>query len=397
MQVIILGDPHLGKGLILGRAGVGATLNSRIADQLNLLDWTLDRAIELHVDHIIITGDIFEDPRPMPSLITHFVAWLKKCQVYGVHVHIVMGNHDVFRSGSIYNSPLDIISEVDLENVSVYKDINTITIGTAAFTMVPFRDRKSFSVSTNAEAVALVRDSLVYELAGIPITYRKVLVGHLAIEGSIPVGDELDDIANELFCPLDMFHGYDYVWMGHVHKPQVMQKTNPHVAHIGSMDISNFGETDQKKHIVIFNCEESNGWTAEELPTRPLKKVAITVPKDTADTTSYVLGELKKLNSIDKAILKVEIGLASPDLASVNKSTIEKYLTSQGAFNVTGISESRKLALIKKDANNTIDTKMDVPAAIKTYAQTYVEDKMRAPFTELAMEIFGLYKVEGKE
>jgi exonuclease SbcD len=397
MQAIILGDPHVGKGLSIGKSGIGATLNSRIVDQLNLLDWTLERAIEYHVDHIIITGDVFEDPKPLPSLITHFIAWLKKCQVYGIHVHIVMGNHDVFRNGFVYNSTLDIISEVDLDNVDVYKDINTITIGTTAFTLVPYRDRKAFSVPSNAEAIALVRDSLVYELAAIPITYRKVLIGHLAIEGSIPVGDEIDDLTNELFCPLDMFQGYDYVWMGHVHKPQVMQKANPYIAHIGSMDISNFGETDHKKHIVIFNCDEDNGWIAEDLPTRQLKKVAITVPKDTEDTTAYVLDELKKLGSVDKAIVRVEIGLGAPELTSVNKSTIEKYLSSQGAFNITGISESRKLALIKKDINNTIDTKMDVPAAIKTYGQTYVPDKERPAFIELAMEIHNLYKMEGKE
>ena len=188
-NAIILGDVHLGKGINIGKSGIGAALNSRIVDQLNLLDWTLDRAVEYHADSIIITGDVFEDPKPAPSLITYFIAWLKKCQVYGVHVHIIRGNHDVFRSGFIYNSPLDIISEVELENVDIYKDIDTIMIDTTAFTFVPFRDRKSFSVASNAEAISLVRDSLVYELAAIPATYHKVLIGHLAIEGSIPVGD----------------------------------------------------------------------------------------------------------------------------------------------------------------------------------------------------------------
>src|SRR5271154_3722195 len=101
---IILGDPYIGKNTSQGKAGIGATLNSRIVDQLNLLDWTLERAIEYHVDHIIITGDVFEDPKPLPSLITHFIAWLKKCQVYDIHIHIIMGNHDVFRNGFVYNS-----------------------------------------------------------------------------------------------------------------------------------------------------------------------------------------------------------------------------------------------------------------------------------------------------
>ena len=396
-NAIILGDVHLGKGTNIGKGGVGSTLNSRIVDQLNLLDWTLDRAVEHHADHIILTGDVFEEPKPHPTLIVLFISWLKKCQVHDINVHIIRGNHDILRSGNVYISPLDIITEAEMDKVHVYKEVDTVIIGTTAFTFVPFRDRKSFAVGSNAEAIAMVRDSLVYELASIPDTYHKVLVGHLAIEGSIPIGDEIDDLTNELFCPLTMFQGYDYVWMGHVHKPQVMQKKNPYIAHVGSMDISNFGETDHKKIIVVFNCDESNGWFSENLPTRPLQKITVSVPKDTVDTTAYVMDEIKKAGIQDNAIVRIDVALTSPDLKSVNKNTIEKYLTGQGAFNVNAISESKKVNLIKKDNNNNLDSKMDVGVAIKTYAQAYVEDAARSAFIELAMEIFNIHKTEGKE
>jgi DNA repair exonuclease SbcCD nuclease subunit len=396
---LILGDPHLGKGQSIGKVGLGANLNSRIADQLNLLDWTLEQALEKEIDHIIITGDIFEDPKPHPSLIAMFVSWLKKCQAHYIHVHILMGNHDMLRSGSVFTSPLDIISEMDLDHINVYKHINTIIVGTSAFTFLPFRDRKSFSVSVNEDALNLMRDSLVYELSSIPNTYKKILIGHLAIEGSIPVGDEIDDIANELYCPIDMFTGYDYVWMGHVHKPQVMNKHNPYVAHIGSMDVSNFGETDQKKHIVIVDCEaSSDNYTIEYLPTRALKKITVVVPKNTEDTTAYVIEEIKKAESdFSQSIVRVEISLATPELKSVNKSLIEGFLTKQGVFNVTGISESKKVALIKKDTSAAIDTKMDVPTAIKAYADKYVDADARADYIELSMEIYNLCKAEAKE
>jgi DNA repair exonuclease SbcCD nuclease subunit len=396
-NAIILGDVHLGKGTAIGKGGVGSTLNSRIVDQLNLLDWTLDAAVENHSDHIIITGDVFEEPKPHPMLITLFMSWLKKCQVHDVEVHIILGNHDILRSGNVVTSPLDIILEADLDRIHVYKEIDTIIIGTTAFTMVPFRDRKSFSVGSAAEAISLVRDSLVYELASIPDTYHKVLIGHLAIDGSIPVGDEIDDLTNELFCPLDMFEGYDYVWMGHVHKPQVMKKDKPYIAHIGSMDISNFGETDHKKHIVVFNCNQENGWHPEFLPTRPLQKITVSVPRDTVDSTAYVIDEIKKAGVPATAIVRVDVSLTSPDLKSVNKAAIEKFILGNGAFSVNGISESKKVSLIKKDSANTIDSKMDLSAALKTYAQVYIEDDVRSEFIELATEIVTLHKTEGKE
>lgn len=395
-NVVILGDVHLGKGVSIGRTGVGATLNSRIVDQINLLNWTLEQAEELLSNHIIITGDIFEDPKPHPTLITIFIAWLKKCQAHNVNVHIIIGNHDILRNGYVYISPLDIISEMDLDHVFIYKDINTIMIDTVSFTMMPFRDRKSFNVNSSKEALRLLNDSLIYELAGIPATYKKVLIGHLAIEGSIPIGDEIDDLINELLCPIDMFNGYDYVWMGHVHKPQIMNQHNPYVAHIGSMDVSNFGETDHKKIIIVFDTENAE-WYTKYLPTRQLKKICITVPKDAEDSTSFVLDELKKLDGISDAIVRLEVNLASSEIKSVNKSNIEKYLTSNGAFNVTGIFESKKINLIKKDSSNILDTKMDVTSAINTYSNTYIDEAARSNFVELATEIYTIYKSELKE
>lgn len=399
-HIIILGDPHLGKNMAQGKVGIGSILNSRVSDQLNLLDWTLEQAIDRSVSNIIITGDVFEDPKPHPSLIASFISWLKKCQAYDIHVHIILGNHDMLRSGNVFTSSLDIIVEIDLDNVSVYKSIKSFIINTTAITILPFRDRKSFSTTSNADALNLLKESLVYELAGIPQTYTKVVVGHLAIEGSIPIGDEIDDIANELFCPLDMFNGYDYVWMGHVHKPQVMKKKNPYISHVGSMDISNFGETDHKKHIIIIDCNapSDNYFTMEYLPTRALKKISITVPKDTVDSTAYVLDEMKKSSyDFNRSIVKVDVSLGSPDLKSVSKSDIEKYLTSQGVFNIAGISESKKIAFIKKDSNNTIDTKMDVATSIKTYATSYVDPLIHDDFIELTMEIYNSYKAELKE
>lgn len=384
-KAIILGDIHLGKNISFGKSSAGSALNSRLIDQLVLLDWTLDQAIEHNAEHIIATGDCFELPQPPSNLVVLFMGWLKKCSVNGVSVHLIVGNHDILRHGSVYTSPLDIISEAEIPGIHVYKDINTVLLGSSAFTLMPFRDRKSLMCPTNAEAISVVRDSLVYELSSIPNTYHKALVGHFALEGSLPIGDEIDDLTNELLCPLDMFIGYKFVWMGHVHRPQVLS-IDPHIAHIGSMDISNFGETDHHKHIVIFDCQEGT-WTTEILPTRPLQKMAVSVPKDTEDTTAYVIQQLQKMGIKEKGIVRVEVSLSSHELTSINKTVIDKFLTEQGVFAVSGITESKKLQLIKKDGEQVMDTKMDVSAAIKTYAQLYLDDQQRPDFIELANEI----------
>lgn len=368
-SVLILGDVHLGKGTGIGKNSTGTGLNTRIIDQLKLLDWTLDNAIDSCCEHIIITGDIFEEPKPHHSLVVAFIDWLKKCECYDISVHIIAGNHDLLRSGSFYTSPLDIISVAELEKCRVYKDIETFYVNNVSFTILPFRDRKSYVSNSNQEAVSLLQQSIDYEFCEIPLFCTKVVVGHLAIEGSIFVGDEVDDVSNELFCPISMFRNFDYVWMGHVHSPQVMSKS-PYVAHIGSMDISNFGEQDHKKHIVIFDTED-NKYKQIQIPTRSLKKISINVPKDVENTTEFVINEIKeKKISLEKSIVKLEIVLSDPQLKPVDRAEVEKFVYDGGAFNIAGLSESKKTVIVKKEVSENIDTKMDVATAVNMWAKS---------------------------
>lgn len=394
-NVIILGDPHIGKGLNLGKVGVGSTLNSRIIDQVNILDWTLEQALDNDATDIIVTGDVFEEPKPHPSLITLLINWLKQCALHHVNVHIIMGNHDIFRTGNYYTSALDIVASCELDNVSVYKDVTTIYINSIAFTFMPFRDRKSFGVASNAEAIALLTNQLVYEILAIPMTCTKVLVGHLALAGSIPVGDEIDDLSNELMCPLNMFRAYNYVWMGHVHKPQVLSQ-NPYIAHLGSMEISNFGETDQKKKIVLFDVEEGS-FQYKTIPTRQFKKIVISIPKDIKDTTKYVIEELNKYSTdLNKSIVRLEVHLTSPELLPINRADIESILYKFGVHNIVAILESKKLTPIKKDTGEIITMSIDVLPAIKMYAAAMIEEDKRETFTTLAFDMYAQYKRELK-
>jgi len=392
MSILILGDPHLGASQSLGKIGIGASLNSRTVDQINLLDWTLEQAIDENVSDIIVTGDVFEDPKPAPHLISLFISWAKKCQSNNIKVHIIIGNHDILRSGNFYTSPLDIISEAEIENINVYKNIDTLFINNSAFTLIPFRDRKSFNCQNNSDAIILLRDIINYELSSIPLTYKKIVVGHLCLEGSIPMGDEIDDMANELMCPLDMFAGYDYVWMGHVHKPQVMCD-KPHIAHIGSMDISNYGETEQEKNIIIYN---DGHFLTKKIPTRNLKKITIVVPKDTENTTAYVIDKLSEIKDFNKSIIKLEVSLSSADLLSIDKKIIEKCLYDKGVFNISNFSENKKINFIKKEGQDIFKSVTEM-SAIKLYSDTFIEEKNRNIFIELASEVYSEFKNEVKD
>jgi DNA repair exonuclease SbcCD nuclease subunit len=383
---LILPDLHIGKGTSIGKPGIGAGLNSRILDQINLLDWAFEQAIEFLVGRIILTGDVFEDAKPHPTIISLFVAWCKKCIDNNIELHIVVGNHDIIRNGSMVSSAFDIITAFEMENVYIHKNINTLYYDDVSFTLIPYRDRRSSNTLSNTEALKALIDKLPYELAMTSLYGPKVVVGHLAIEGSLFVGDEISDMGNELFCPLDMFRQFDFTWMGHIHKPQVLSKA-PYISHIGSMDLSDFGETDHTKVVVIFDPKKEEPYKYLEVPTRPLKQVSVSIPKNITDTTKYAIGEIAKYNDYSRAIVSAAITLESPDLPSIDRNEVQKSIMNLGAFHIARISETKKVSLIKKIENENIDSDVNEATAIQMYARANIEKEQQSDFIDLATSI----------
>ena len=94
--------------------------------------------------------------------------------------------------------------------------------------------------------------------------------------------------------------------------------------------------------------------------------------------------------------MKLEISLSSTDLLSVDKKKIEKHLYDSGVFNISNFSENKKINLIKKETQN-ISQSMNEISAIKLYADSFIDEKNKEMFIDLASEIYSEFKKEGKE
>jgi DNA repair exonuclease SbcCD nuclease subunit len=377
---MIVGDVHLDKGKSLGKSIPGQKINSRLQDQLDLLEFTLKKAVEHNVVALIITGDIFEDPSTSSIIINLFSEWCLSVVDTGIRLIIIAGNHDILRTGDEYYSPLDIIEKLN-DNIVVYKQPGSFVIeDDIAFSFYPFRDRKSLNCQTTTEAVDIINLHVKEELSKMPGNCTKVFVGHIAIKGSVYY-DEVKDMTNELVLPVEMFDGFHHTIMGHIHSPQNMNET---VQHIGSLDISNFGESNHKKKIIVLAHDL---YKEIEVPTRKLNSIAIVIPKDEADPTQYVLSEIKKLSELDQSITKIDIENDCEGVKPINKKMIRESLLSNGVFHVESISETKKKETVKP---NTVSIKLDMSrdAAIRTYAEKKITDpEKRIKFMTLATSL----------
>lgn len=379
-KYLVIGDPHLGKSVQLGRSG---PVNSRVMDQMNILEWTLDQALIHNVQSIIITGDVYEDPKPQYDIINLFMSWLKKCESNGIRVDIIAGNHDLLRVGTIYSSPLSLVEATNFEFVQYHNDIKTLYFDDVAITILPFRDRKSLLCKTTDDGIDFIKTAIDYEVESIPHTYKKFIIGHMALKGSIPVFDEIKDITNELMLPLDIFSKYDYTIMGHIHQ---FQKFKNNIMHIGSMDISNFGETKETKKIIIIS---KDSFEEIDVPTRRLNKIVIDIPIGTEDTTEYVIEQIKKTTTLSNSITTLEISLLDESMQKIDRKKVEAHLYDNGVFNVSSIAETKVKKIVRQNRDNKITSRLDVSQAIDKWANLkYTEQSDRDKFKGAAMNIY---------
>jgi len=377
---MIVGDPHLGNGSI-GKSVPGQHINSRVQDQFDIFEWIFQQALSKKATGIILTGDVFHSPTPHFIIIDMFAEWCVKVKNAGIELLIVAGNHDILRFGSEYRSPLDLIEKI---GIKVINEITTIHGNGINLTLLPFRDRKSLSADTTDEGVAIIQSQLDMEISKLSPTSLNVCVGHLAIKGSVYY-DEVKDMTNELVFPAEMFDFFDRTVMGHIHSPQEMSDK---VCHIGSMDISNFGETDQVKKVIFIGKDHF-----EEVvtPTRKLNHVNITVPKDVKDPTAYIINELKSRN-VTNSIFKLDI-VTEDCVLKIDRKMIESSLLSDGAFHVSAISESNvKEVLEAKTFEISIDTGMENGIAVFARRRFGDDEKRAGKFMSFIYEIIREYE-----
>lgn len=405
MKAIIVGDCHVGRSQSIGKPGIGNLLNSRLQDQIHLLDWILEQAINNNVFTLFLTGDVFDVNTPSPIVYSLFFDWLKRCEISNVDVYIIMGNHEIVKSsGNQIISALDVVERANLPNVHVFKTVTTVHFDNVSFTLIPYRDRRTTNCSDTDEAVMLLKNQIDYELAEIPLDHLKVVVGHLTLDKSLPIGDEQRDSANvELICKAELFNNYNYVWMGHIHKPQVLQEKPCRIAHVGSTDLSDFGESGGQKIIVLLDTNNSEIFKEIILPTRNLYKVQVHVPLQENDTTDYIIKFLSEYNSkipLKDAIVKLEVKLPSKETQSSNRDVIIDYVyNTLFVHYISNFSESKAVSVVPLNKQTTADNTMSINSAIKLWADHYPfqDEELKQDFLIETQEVLKIFEENNKE
>ena len=285
MKLFHLSDLHIGKQL---------HHYNLAAEQRKTLAQIVAFAKSEHPDAILIAGDIYDTPVPSAEAVSVFDAFLSAlCEIEPqIAVMIIAGNHDSARRIDFASSILA-KHEVYIAGLPPMQEGETIRRVTLAdgygevdFYLLPFVRPSMVKpiLGTDENGVSFSYDETVRRLLAresINTTERNVLVTHQFYLPAGKLAEEIERMDSETRTVgnidqirTDMLEPFDYVAMGHIHKP--MQVGAKQYVYCGTPLACSVSEAGQEKGIRMVELKEKGAEPKiTVLPLVPLRQVRV--------------------------------------------------------------------------------------------------------------------------
>ncbi len=265
MKLAHLSDLHL---------GIRLNGYNLIEDQRYILEQIFEKLVEEKTEVLIIAGDIYDNSVPSSESVTLFDDFLFKLSRKNIKTLIISGNHDsnerlsfgnrLFDDSGIYISPVF--------DGTVKKVVLNDEYGNVNFYLLPFIKPltvKPFypdsEIKTYNDAVKTVLDNI-----SLNKEERNILIAHQFVTGATTSESETFSVGGLDNISLDLFDDYDYVALGHIHKPQDMSDK---VRYCGTPLKYSFSETDQQKSITFIDTKGKNKMNFTYSDLKPLHEM----------------------------------------------------------------------------------------------------------------------------
>ncbi|MFC2582776.1 MAG: exonuclease SbcCD subunit D [Lachnoanaerobaculum saburreum] len=264
MKIMHLSDLHLGKRV---------NEFSMLEDQIYILNEIINIIDEQKPKVIILAGDIYDKPIPPAEAVEIFDDFLYKLSKRNPAVFIISGNHDsaeriafgsrLFDKSSIYLSPVynGKISPICIDDK--YGKVN--------FYMLPFikpvHVRRFFpdaEIYTYTDALSTVITDMHIDTA-----QKNILITHQFVTGSSRTESEDISVGGSDNVDADIFKGFDYVALGHIHRSQCCD--SEYIRYCGTPLKYSFSESKDIKSITMLDIKEKGNIELDFIPLTPLR------------------------------------------------------------------------------------------------------------------------------
>ena len=273
MKILHTSDLHIGKYI--------GTYDLK-EDTEYVLNQVVDTAIRERVEVVLISGDVFDRPNPSEEAIKMYVSFLKNLLDKNIKVIAISGNHD---SGIRLSAYKDILGKgyfvegefnSPMRKVSLNDEYGPINFYMLPF-FTPFIVKSNLKLEKGLENYDLAMDEII-KRENIDTSQRNIILAHQFVAGFKFGGSEEDfsysngdekNVAGVGIISLDKFQDFDYVALGHIHKPQKISRET--IRYSGSLLKYKTSEIDgPDKSVVIIDLKEKGNIEIKLDPIKPL-------------------------------------------------------------------------------------------------------------------------------
>lgn len=229
------------------------------------------------VQGVILAGDIYDRAIPAGEAVMVFNDFLTALSEKEIAVYMISGNHD---SPERISYGENLLARQNVAIGGVYRGELPVfetedEYGRVEIVLLPFiRPAQAEEKTSNAAVEKLLKG--YWDKAGKKDKKRRVLVAHYFVtdQGKEP---ELSDSETTIHVggidnvDASLFDGFDYVALGHIHKPQ--QIGSRPVCYAGSPLKYSFGEVNQTKSVLLVTLNETGLDKVERIPLQPLHEM----------------------------------------------------------------------------------------------------------------------------
>ncbi len=273
MKILHTSDLHIGKYI--------GTYDLK-EDTEYVLNQVVDTAIRERVEVVLISGDVFDRPNPSEEAIKMYVSFLKGLLDKNIKVIAISGNHDSGIRLSAYKAILGKGYFVEGEFNSPMRKVSlNDEYGPVNFYMLPFFTpfivKSNLKLEKGLENYDLAMDEII-KRENIDTSQRNIILAHQFVAGFKFGGSEEDfsysngdekNVAGVGIISLDKFQNFDYVALGHIHKPQKISRET--IRYSGSLLKYKTSEIDgPDKSVVIIDLKGKGNIEVKLDPIKPL-------------------------------------------------------------------------------------------------------------------------------
>lgn len=264
MKIMHLSDLHIGKKV---------NEYSMLQDQIYILKEILQIIDDEKVETVIIAGDVYDRSLPPNEALELFDEFLYQLSSRNVNVFVISGNHDsperisyggrMMTENKIFLSP---VYDGNVKPITLNDDYGEVNFYLLPFVR-PADIRRYFPDEnienyTDAVKVAIDNMNVDFNERNILVTHQFVTGAELSESEDIIVGGT-DNVSGEVF------DGFDYVALGHIHREQTVGKDN--IRYCGTPLKYSFSEAKHIKSVTILDFNDKGNIEYSKIPLTPLR------------------------------------------------------------------------------------------------------------------------------